>query len=65
MYPDRPCPICKGRMPGRHRSACSGPCRATLSRQRKAQAADERDHRIRRLVELLAKEVGIQPGDLT
>ncbi len=61
--PDRPCPVCKGPMTGRQKSACSGKCRATLSRQKKAQAQEERDHRLQRLVETLAREVGLKPED--
>lgn len=62
--PDRPCPVCRGPMPEGRKSACSGRCRARLSRQRKAQAREERDHQLQRLVEVLAKEVGIRPEDL-
>ena len=34
-YPDRPCPVCKSPMTGRQKSACSGPCRAALSRSKR------------------------------
>ncbi len=62
-YPDRPCPVCKGPMTERQESACSGRCRAALSRQKKAQAQEERDHRLQRLVETLAREVGLRVED--
>ncbi len=62
-YPDRRCPVCKGPMTERQKSACSGRCRATLSRKKKAQAQEERDHRLQRLVETLAREVGLRVED--
>lgn len=62
--PDRPCPVCKGSMSEGKKSACSGPCRAALSRQKKAQAREERDQRLRALVATLAKEAGLRPEDL-
>ncbi len=62
-YPDRPCPVCKRPMTGRQKSACSGKCRAVASRRRKAQAQEERDQRLQRLVETLAREVGLSPED--
>ncbi len=49
--PDRPCPVCKGPMTGRQKSACSGRCRAALSRRKKAQAQEERERRIQGLLE--------------
>jgi len=33
-----PCPICQTPMTGRKRSACSGKCRAALSRKRREEA---------------------------
>ncbi len=62
-YPDRPCPVCKGPMAEQKESACSGRCRAALSRKKKAQAQEERDQRLQRLVETLAREVGLSPED--
>ncbi len=62
-YPDRPCPVCKGPMAEQKESACSGRCRATLSRQKKAQAQEERDQRLQSLVATLAREVGFQVED--
>ncbi len=58
--PDRPCPVCKGPMTGRQKSACSVPCRAEASRRRKAEVQAERDQRVQRLVEALAREVGLR-----
>jgi predicted nucleic acid-binding Zn ribbon protein len=37
--PDHPCPICKGPMTGRQKSACSGKCRAELSRFKRKEEA--------------------------
>ncbi len=62
-YPDRPCPVCKGPMTGRQKSACSGKCRAALSRRKKAEVQEERDQRLQRMVETLAREVGLSPED--
>ena len=62
-YPDRRCPVCKGPMAEQKKSACSGPCRAALSRKKKAQAQEERDRRLERLVETLAREVGLRVED--
>ncbi len=62
-YPDRPCPVCKGPMTARQKSACSGKCRAALSRKKKAEVQEERDQRLQRLVETLAREVGLNPED--
>ena len=61
--PDRRCPVCKGPMAEQKESACSGRCRAALSRKKKAQAQEERDQRLQRLVETLAREVGLSPED--
>ena len=61
--PDRHCPVCKGPMTGRQKSACSGRCRASLSRKKKAEVLEERDHRLQRLVETLAREVGLRVED--
>jgi len=55
--PDRRCPACKGPMPEGKKSACSGACRATLSRQKKA-------HRLMEAVARLAREVGLKVEDL-
>ncbi len=43
---------------------CSGRCRAAASRRRKAQAQEERDRRLQRLVEVLAREMGLRVEDL-
>lgn len=60
---EHPCPVCKRSMIGRQKSACSGKCRAALSRQKKTKAQNERDQRLQRLVEILAREVGLKVGD--
>ncbi len=49
-YPDRRCPVCKGPMAEQKESACSGRCRAALSRKKKAQAQEERERRIQGLL---------------
>ena len=49
-YPDRPCPVCKGPMAEQKESACSGRCRAALSRRKKAQAQEERERRMQALL---------------
>ncbi len=56
--PDRHCPVCKGPMAEQKKSACSGRCRAALSRRMRAEAQDERDQRIRQAVEVLEREIG-------
>lgn len=56
--PDRPCPVCKGPMTGRQKSACSGKCRAAWSRKKKAQAQEEREGRIQGLLEQLLGLLG-------
>ena len=52
-YPDRPCPVCKSPMTGRQRSACSGKCRAELSRRRRKEEAlaalDEAERTLRKV----------------
>ncbi len=52
-YPDRPCPICKGPMTGRQKSACSGPCRAAVSRRNRQRellaTLDETERTLRKL----------------
>ncbi len=74
--PDRPCPVCKGPMAEQKESACSGRCRAALSRRKRAEAQEERerqavdraladrDQRLQRLVETLAREVGFRVEDM-
>ncbi len=49
-YPDRRCPVCKGPMAEQKESACSGRCRAALSRRKKAQAQEERERRMQALL---------------
>ena len=61
--PDRRCQVCKGPMAEQKESACSGRCRAALSRRKKAQAQEERDQRLQRMVETLAREVGFRVED--
>ncbi len=52
-YPDRPCPVCKEPMTGRQSSACSGPCRAALSRRKRQQelltTLDEAERTLRKV----------------
>ncbi len=62
--PNRSCPVCGTPLGKRQKSACSGRCRAALSRQRKAHAQEDRDQRLQRLVETLAREVGLRVEDL-
>lgn len=49
--PERPCPACGKLLTGRQKSACSGRCRAEVSRRRKAQAQENRERRIQGLLE--------------
>jgi predicted nucleic acid-binding Zn ribbon protein len=56
------CPICGAALQGKQK-ACSGKCRAALSRRRKAEAETRREQRWRDLVGLLAKEAGLRPED--
>jgi predicted nucleic acid-binding Zn ribbon protein len=56
------CPGCAGPLKGRQR-ACSGRCRAALSRQKLAETVRTRDERLRELVRLLAREVGLGAED--
>lgn len=56
----RPCPVCGAPMTGRRTSACSDKCRASKSRQKHADQED----RLRGLVNVLAKEVGLTAEDL-
>ena len=55
---DCPCPVCKGPMTGRKISACSGKCRAALSRKRKAEALEERERRVQRLLQEAVRLLG-------
>ena len=63
-YFDRRCKSCGTPLTGRQKSACSARCRAALSRRMRAEAQGERDQRLQRLVETLAKEVGLRVEDL-
>lgn len=57
----RICQHCRRNFEGRaDADHCSDRCRAMASRERKK----ERDRRVRRLVEALAKEVGVRPEDV-
>ncbi len=57
--PDRRCETCGGPLAGRERKkSCSGRCRAALSRKKKAQAQEERDLRIRELLETAVRLIG-------
>ena len=49
-FADRRCPACGAVLRERQR-ACSPKCRAALSRQRRAESLQERDHQVRRLLE--------------
>ncbi len=49
-YPDHPCPVCKGPMAEQKESACSGRCRAALSRRMRAEAQEERERRMQALL---------------
>ncbi len=60
---DRRCETCGAPLTGRQKSACSGRCRAALSRKKKARAQEERDHRPQRLVETLAQEMRLRVED--
>ncbi len=60
---DRRCETCGTPLTGRQKSACSARCRAALSRRKRAEAQEERDQRLQRLVETLAREVGLSPED--
>lgn len=51
------CPACGERLSGRQR-ACSGKCRAVLSRQRQEQARRERDAEVRGLLEAALRRLG-------
>ena len=59
----RSCPVCGAELTGRQR-ACSGRCRAALSRRSRAEKLTEREARLQGLVKLLGKEVGLSPDDL-
>jgi predicted nucleic acid-binding Zn ribbon protein len=56
------CPICGAGLTGRKR-ACSARCRAALSRRRKVETLAIRERRMRELVKILAKEVGLRGED--
>ena len=68
-YPDRPCPVCKGPMTDRQRSACSGKCRAAWSRKKKAEAQEEREREVTAALdeaeETIRKVRGIIAGEET
>jgi len=51
------CPICGTPLTGRQK-ACSGKCRAALSRRRKAEGQAHRDRRVRELLERALGELG-------
>ncbi len=62
--PEHRCETCGVPLTGREgKKSCSGRCRAALSRQRKAQAQEDRDERLQRLIETLAREVGLRVED--
>ncbi len=62
--PEHRCKTCGVPLTGREsKKSCSGRCRAALSRKRRAEAQEERDRRLQRLVETLAREVGLSPED--
>ena len=62
--PGHRCETCGVPLTGREgKKSCSGRCRAALSRKKKARAQEERDHRLQRLVETLAQEMGLRVED--
>ena len=62
--PEHRCKTCGVSLTGREgKKCCSGRCRAALSRKKKAEAQEERDQRLQRMVETLAREVGLSPED--
>lgn len=54
------CSACGKPLTGRQRLSCSGRCRAALSRKKKAEAQEERDRKIRGLLE---EALGILIGE--
>ena len=58
----RSCPACGAELRGRQK-ACSGKCRATLSRRRRADSVTSREQRMRDLVKVLAREAGLCAED--
>ncbi len=63
--PEHRCETCGVPLTGQEgQKSCSNRCRAAISRRKRAQAQEDRDQRVQRLVELLAKEVGLRPEDL-
>ena len=63
--PEHRCETCGNPLTGRERKkSCSARCRAALSRKKKAEAQEDRDERLQRLVKTLAREVGLRPEDL-
>ncbi len=60
--PDRPCPVCKGPMTGRQKSACSGKCRAETSRRKRKEEAlaalDEAERALREVRQMLRRGRG-------
>ncbi len=62
--PEGRCESCGTPLTGRQKKCCSARCRAALSRRMRAEAQEERDQRLQRLVETLAREVGIRIEDL-
>ncbi len=64
-YPEHRCETCGSPLTMREgKKSCSNRCRAALSRRKRAQALADRDHRLQRLVEALAREVGLRVEDL-
>ncbi len=55
--PVRRCPVCGKPLRPRQTSACSGPCRAALSRRRRAEGQSEKDRRVRELLEAALRVV--------
>ena len=47
----RICPACQKPLQGRQELACSGKCRAALSRRRRQEAQAQRERRLRELLE--------------
>lgn len=62
-YRQTHCQVCGTPLTGRQEKSCSARCRAALSRRKRAEAQEERDRRLQRLVEVLAREVGLKPED--
>ncbi len=52
MIDSRHCPVCHTPLTGREaQQVCSGKCRAARSRQKKAEEQDQRDRRLRELLD--------------